>query len=820
MALAALIVRIGADLTDLNKALNQTDRDVQRFGRKMNRAGRSMSMGITAPLALVGAGMVKMASDAEEASSKMTAVFGANRKEMDVWIKGLQSSVPATTKQLHELTSGIQDLLVPLGMAPAAAMKMTQQITVLAADLASFNNIPIEEALAGIRSGLVGQYEPLLKFGVALNATRVKAEAVRLGLHKGKGELDANAKAQVAFRMILERTTAAHGDAARTANSAANQLKFLARDAKEVAIGFGQILLPAVVPLIRALKGLAGGVSEMSTSTKSAIAITAVLVGAVGPLLIVFGKLLTLLPLLKVGFLALATGPAGLVVTALTLITAEFIRQGNAAQKAKADFDAYVASLNKMPAMDLRAEQAREREKQKTLTSNIWTKSQPVKGEGFLGRRSREASVRRMRQELEKSQNRSRAIGSQLNGSGIAAVTESPIVPPVVSDPDAAKKAWDKLTGSMGDLLALQEAMKEARMNTKSVDDQIFAAYQRINGEIERGVSLTNEQLATAIRLRTQLAAAMAPIPGNVGITPNNAPRPGMTVKGSNVFDSKGRFGDTVRGMFRRPAAGRPEPSDGRTLAGAIGDQIKFTEIGQMAKSFAEFGPMAAILPVINSALESLAPVFTALMEPLRMVGKIVGDVLAPPLKLIADLLGVVLYPVLKLLSVVARVVTVAISYFAEALGNVIKFIGKLIDSLPFVSARGIIRMGQEMIDAAKAARRNTDATEDATDAVEKFAGALSNIPRVLNINALRHLVTGESGSGGGGGSGGGSGGRPGGGKDWGAGPGGPAQMSVGTINISIDGAGDPKRVAEEVGRVIERQRMKGGVSRLQAALA
>lgn len=104
---------------------------------------------------------------------------------------------------------------------------------------------------------------------------------------------------------------------------------------------------------------------------------------------------------------------------------------------------------------------------------------------------------------------------------------------------EAAKKAWQRLTGPMSDLLALQGAMKEARMNTLSVDNQIFAAYQRINAEIAKGARLTNEQMAAAISLRTELGRAMAPMGGG-SITPMAGAKPGFTIKGSTQDDRWG----------------------------------------------------------------------------------------------------------------------------------------------------------------------------------------------------------------------------------------------------------------------------------------
>lgn len=118
----------------------------------------------------------------------------------------------------------------------------------------------------------------------------------------------------------------------------------------------------------------------------------------------------------------------------------------------------------------------------------------------------------------------------------------------------AAAEAWKKMTGSMGDLLALQGAMKEAGMSTLDVDNQILAAYHKLNAAMARGVQLTNEQLAAAIRLKTELAGAMSPQGGNVGITPaaGGSHWSKIKVKGTPTFTGKDQWGNKTPGMFSR----------------------------------------------------------------------------------------------------------------------------------------------------------------------------------------------------------------------------------------------------------------------------
>lgn len=201
------------------------------------------------------------------------------------------------------------------------------------------------------------------------------------------------------------------------------------------------------------------------------------------------------------------------------------------------------------------------------------------------------------------------------------------------------------------------------------------------------------------------------------------------------------------------------------------------------------FNPLVAVMPVITGIFKALAPILEPLVPIFESLGQIIGVLLAPIIKQVA----------------------VALSFLAEALGWTIRAIGRLIDAIPGVSAKGLINSGQAMIDAARAARRNASATDKATDAVNDFAASLSNIPRVLNINALRHLV------GAGSGTGPGTSGTPPrrGGKDDRE-----TRSSFGDTTINVYGATDPVRTAEAIGRELQRRQGRGGTSRIAVALA
>jgi len=93
-------------------------------------------------------------------------------------------------------------------------------------------------------------------------------------------------------------------------------LKELTSVTEGARIALGEALAPAVMKVAQVFKGLMASFIELPDSTKKVIVVVGLLAAAAGPLLIIFGTFLALLPLVAAGF-AILTGPVGLVIAAV-----------------------------------------------------------------------------------------------------------------------------------------------------------------------------------------------------------------------------------------------------------------------------------------------------------------------------------------------------------------------------------------------------------------------------------------------------------------------------------------------------------------------
>ena len=311
-------IKVGLNIADLktgvDKAkgeLNKFNKSIQDNAEKIRAAGAKITIFGAAIVGGLGLA-VKAASDLQETTSKFNTVFGAQQKKAEGFVEVLRAGYAMSSTEAKKFLGNMQDLLVPMGMNATAAADMSNEVVKLSADLGSFNNLPTEQVMADIQSALVGNFETMKKYGVVLNETVVKQKALDMGLIKGKETLTAAQKAQVAYALVVEGSTAAIGDMERTSKSWANQSKFLKARLTELVETVGVQLLPILDPVLQRIVKLVSAFSDWIGENEGLFRYLTLTVGALGGIAAVVGPLLIMLPSLAGGFTMVTGAVAGL----------------------------------------------------------------------------------------------------------------------------------------------------------------------------------------------------------------------------------------------------------------------------------------------------------------------------------------------------------------------------------------------------------------------------------------------------------------------------------------------------------------------------
>lgn len=233
-----------------SKVLRAASARLKRFSAQTAKVGSVVS-GVGRGLMVSGAAMstpfiagIKAASNMEEATSKFGIMFGHHSAAMRSQADAMAKALGRSELQMVQMLASSQDLLIPMGLLPSQAREMSAELSTLAVNLASFNGVADEKSFRDIKNAMAGSYMGLRKYGILLDETAVSAELLKMGMDP-KAANNA-AKAQARLNLIKKGSAAADNDAIRSGHSAQNQLIRLKAELTNLAVAFGEAVLPSI----------------------------------------------------------------------------------------------------------------------------------------------------------------------------------------------------------------------------------------------------------------------------------------------------------------------------------------------------------------------------------------------------------------------------------------------------------------------------------------------------------------------------------------------------------------------------------------------
>ena len=273
-------------LDHLNKGLDEA-------ARRLSTAGNALTAGLTVPLAAAGVASVNFSSDMQEAINKVEVAFGGAADSVKEWSSTTLNSIGLAQGTALDMAALFGDMATSMGYSQDAAAQMSMALVNLAADLASFKNIGIDQASTALKSIFTGETESLKELGVVMTQANLEAYALAEGYTTAYTAMDQAQQVAVRYQYVLANTQNAQGDFARTSDSTANQLRIFRESLKEAAATAGDELLPVITPIIGKLNELIQNFGDLDEGTQKAVVQTGLFLAALGPMLKVTGGITT-----------------------------------------------------------------------------------------------------------------------------------------------------------------------------------------------------------------------------------------------------------------------------------------------------------------------------------------------------------------------------------------------------------------------------------------------------------------------------------------------------------------------------------------------
>lgn len=210
--------------------------------------------GVTAAVTAFGVAAFKAvgkASDFEESMSKNRVIFGDASEAIVNFSREASRSLGLAQTAALNAASTFAVFGKAAGLSGKQLTDFAIEFTTLAADLASFNNTSVDQAITAIGAALRGESEPIRAYGVLLSDAALKAEALEMGIYSGKAALTAQQKVLATHSLILKQTSDAQGDFDRTSQGLANQTKILKATLENVQTQLGRALLPVFLKAVK-----------------------------------------------------------------------------------------------------------------------------------------------------------------------------------------------------------------------------------------------------------------------------------------------------------------------------------------------------------------------------------------------------------------------------------------------------------------------------------------------------------------------------------------------------------------------------------------
>jgi len=322
-----LIVTIGAQTRQFDKALGASMRKMQTFGKNTKALGKSMTRSLTMPIAGLGVAAIKSAADLETMEVSFVSLTGGAKQAADM-MANLNEFTAKTPFQIEAVAKSARQLIA----SGSGIEDVNQQLQFLG-DIAATSGQPIDE-IAAIFSKVNAKGKVELE---SLNQLAERGIPIFTALADATGlpadKLGAGRVSVDQFNEVLQSFSQEGGFAAgameRLSETASGKFSTALDNLKLAGAALAEDLLPVVKNLIDDFTAFTQRIQKLSPESKElALQILAV-AAAVGPVLAVLPSVLTGFKAVRIAFLALnsamLTNPFAVVATGIALVVTGFI---------------------------------------------------------------------------------------------------------------------------------------------------------------------------------------------------------------------------------------------------------------------------------------------------------------------------------------------------------------------------------------------------------------------------------------------------------------------------------------------------------------
>lgn len=212
---------------------------------------------------------IDLGSDLTEVQNVVDVTFGSLNTEVNRFAENAiaQFGLGQTVTKKYVGTFGA--MAKAFNFSNKEALAMSETLTGLTGDVASFYNLSSDEAYTKLKSVFTGETETLKDLGVVMTQNALDQYALANGYGKTTSKMSEQEKVALRYKFVLDKLNIANGDFARTSDSWANQTRVLSLRFNELKATLGQGFINIFTPIVKGINMVLSKLQVLANAFKS-----------------------------------------------------------------------------------------------------------------------------------------------------------------------------------------------------------------------------------------------------------------------------------------------------------------------------------------------------------------------------------------------------------------------------------------------------------------------------------------------------------------------------------------------------------------------
>lgn len=209
---------------------------------------------------------LKLGSDLTEVQNVVDTAFPSMSNQADAFAKSAMESFGLSETMAKKFMGTFGAMSNSFGFTEKEALEMSETLTGLAGDVASFYNLGPTEAYTKIKSVFTGETETLKDLGVVMTQAALDQYALANGYGKTTAKMSEQEKVALRYAFVQDQLSMATGDFIKTQDSWANQTRIMSLRFQSLKASLGKGFIAVFKPIIKGINWVLANLQSLADS--------------------------------------------------------------------------------------------------------------------------------------------------------------------------------------------------------------------------------------------------------------------------------------------------------------------------------------------------------------------------------------------------------------------------------------------------------------------------------------------------------------------------------------------------------------------------